>query len=205
MNVCISKGTSKMGPVANYSLPAWKTCPKGFACWKICYAKRYCNVRATAREAYERNLEILENNPDQFWDEIDEAIRMNRFFRPHVSGDCPTYDYAAKVVEEAHKNPHCIIQLFTKRYEFFNEYIKTHGGEFRKAIPNNLKLLYSVDREVECVNPYNVPEVHIMYKDGFCTTGENAIECNGHCIDCFLAETGCIGMKEGDKLVIKQH
>lgn len=117
--ISISKGNSKLGQIPSVSLPAVTTC-RACACAKICYAKKLERLRPTVRKAYQRNLDALIHDPGTYWREVEAAIMMSRFFRFHVSGDIPHYDYLIKMVEIAARNTHCEILCFTKRYEFVN-------------------------------------------------------------------------------------
>ena len=200
IHVSISKGNTKMGAVPSVSLPAIITCRKGCACCKYCYAAKLERLRKTVREAYQRNLEILKSNPKQYWKEVSEAVKTNRFFRFHVSGDIPSYDYFVEMVEVAYWNPHCEILCFTKRYDIVNQYVDNGG-----AIWENLHIIFSADPNLEMDNPYNLPEAHIRFRDGSCTAGEDAVECYGNCTECFLAGCGCWKLKNGEQVVFNQH
>ena len=198
--VSISKGNSKMGQIPSVSLPAVLSCANGCLCASICYAKKLERIYKNVREAYMRNWEILRENPDEYWRQVKEAVSMNRFFRFHVSGDIPTPEYLAKMVETALENPHCDILCFTKQYKFVNDFIG-NGGE----IPGNLHLIFSVWAGMEYENPYNLPEAHVRFKDGSTTAGDNAIECYGNCTDCCVAGCGCWKLANGEQVVFKQH
>ena len=99
-HISISKGNSKMGCVPSVSLPAVETCIV-CACNKKCFAKKIERLRPSVRNAYQKNLSILKENPDVYWREVEAAIMMSRFFRFHVSGDIPDAAYFAKMVEIA--------------------------------------------------------------------------------------------------------
>ena len=118
----ISRGNSKMGSIPSVSLPAIKTC-RSCACNEKCYAHRLERLRPSVRNAYQNNLEVLLNEPDTYWREVEASIMMSRFFRFHVSGDIPDGEYLEKMVEIAGGNPHCQILCFTKRYEVVNAFI----------------------------------------------------------------------------------
>ena len=59
--VSISNGNSKMGKIPSVSLPPILTCPKGTPCAKRCYAKRIYNRYPSVKNAYDKELEALEN------------------------------------------------------------------------------------------------------------------------------------------------
>ena len=117
MKVSISKGNSKMGAIPSVSLPPIITCPKNAPCAKKCYASKLCRLYPTVNKAYQNNLEILRTNPNEYFNQVFNAVRMSRFFRFHVSGDIPNYDYFASMVAIAWDNPHCEILAFTKQYK----------------------------------------------------------------------------------------
>ena len=200
LKVCISKGNSKMGKIPSVSLPSIITCRKGCECCKGCYAAKLERIYKNVRESYQKNLDILINHPDEYWKQIKEAVAKNRFFRFHVSGDIPTYEYLVKMVETATENPNCEILTFTKQYEYANKYLDEHG-EF----PKNLHLILSGWRNFVPENPHNLPEAHVRFKDGYCNAREDAIECFGNCTDCSVAGCGCWKLKKGEQVVFNQH
>lgn len=200
IKVSISKGNTKMGAIPSVSLPAIVTCRKGCKCSKGCYAAKLERIYKNVKESYQRNLKILIEHPDEYWRQIKEAVAKNRFFRFHVSGDIPTYGYLEKMVETASENPNCEILAFTKQYEYANRYLDIHG-EF----PKNLHLILSGWRDFVPENPYNLPEAHVRFKDGYCNAREDAIECFGNCTYCTVAGCGCWKLKKGEQVVFNQH
>ena len=215
MKVNISRGNSKMGAIPSVSLPAIVTCRKDCSCCRktivngktiTCYAAKLMTLRKTVREAWSRNLEILESNPEKYWSDVDRAVKMNRFFRFHVSGDIPNYEYLEQMVETARENPHCEILVFTKRYEYVNKWIYKNGyPDETNGLPKNLHIVLSAWRDFAPENPYKLPEAHVRFKDGSCTAGENAIECYGNCTECSIAGCGCWKLKRGEQVVFNQH
>ena len=137
MPISISKGNSKLGAISSVSLPPVKTC-RVCDCFLKCYAKKYLRIRPNVKRAYENNLNILETDPETYWREVEASIMMSRFFRFHVSGDIPDFDYLGHMVEIAKRNPHCEILCFTKKYELVNEFMDL-CGEF----PLNLHMILS--------------------------------------------------------------
>jgi hypothetical protein len=197
MKVCISIGNGKMGKIPSTSFPPGTTCPH--IC-PGCYATKLCRIYPNVRESYERNWKIWNEDPDEFFRQVKEAVAKNRFFRFHVSGDIPSPDYLERMVETANENPHCQILAFTKRYGFVNDFIR-NGGE----IPKNLHIIFSKWRGFPMENPYNLPEAHIRYKDGETTANDDAIECYGNCTDCSVAGCGCWKLEKGQQVVFNQH
>ena len=198
--VCISKGNTKMGAIPSVSLPAIVTCRKGCKCADKCYAAKLERIYKNVKESYQRNLKILIEHPNEYWSQVKEVVGKNRFFRFHVSGDIPTYEYLEKMVETATENSNCEILTFTKQYEYANKYLDEHG-EF----PKNLHLILSGWRNFVPENPHNLPEAHVRFKDGYCNAREDAIECFGNCTDCSVAGCGCWKLGKGEQVVFNQH
>lgn len=199
MEIKISNGNSKMGKIPSVSLPAGLTCRCDCECNKKCYAKRIERLRPAVRKAYQSNYELLEHDPNTYWREIEASIMMSRFFRFHVSGDIPNISYLEHMIEIAERNPHCEILCFTKKYEIVNEELRWH------SLPENLHLIMSGWRGLNMVNPHNLPEAHVRYKDGTTTAREGAIECSGNCSECAITGGGCWNLKRGEQIIFNEH
>ena len=199
--ISISKGNSKLGQIPSVSLPAVKTC-RMCACSKICYAKKLERLRPTVRKAYQRNLDALIESPDVYWREVEAAIMMSRFFRFHVSGDIPHYDYLVKMMEIAGRNPHCQILCFTKRYEFVNHFVDSCPGQ---EVPSNLHIIFSDWPGTEMPNPHHFPVAYVRFRDGFTQAPSDAQECGGNCTECACTEGGCWNLKRGESVVFNEH
>ncbi len=218
IGVSISKGNSKLGSIYSVSLPPLATC-RECACNKKCYALRYMRRRKNVREAYQNNLKILNEDPDTYWREVEAAIMVSRYFRFHVAGDIPSYEYFEKMVTVAERNAHCKILCFTKKYEIVNEYItNTYMRHLQEspcpscsesiaeiAIPSNLHVIFSVWKGLEPPNVYYLPEAHVRYRDGTTTAGESAIECLGNCTECAITDDGCWNLGYGEQVVFNEH
>lgn len=200
-HVRISKGNAKLGAIPSVSLPSGKTCVKGCGCLKKCYARKFERMRPNVRQAYEQNLRLLTRYPDIYWREVEASIMMSHFFRFHVSGDIPDSIYFAHMIVIAERNNHCEILCFTKRYDIVNQYL-AFGG----VIPKNLHIIFSAWAGMKMDNPYNLPEAHIEYKDGTKTTmSEDIRHCGGNCTQCVQTDGGCWFLKEGEKIMFKEH
>jgi hypothetical protein len=197
--VKISKGNSKLGQIPSVSLPSIKTC-RQCACREKCYAQKLERLRPAVRNAYQHNLQVLVNEPDTYWREVEASVMMSRFFRFHVSGDIPNAEYLKNMVSVASRNPHCEILCFTKRYEMVNEFIRQNG-----ELPSNLHMIFSGWVDLEMVNPFSLPEAHVRYRDGSTTAREDAVECGGNCTECALIEGGCWNLQEGQQVVFNEH
>ncbi len=200
MELKVSPGNIKMGAIPSVSLPAGLTCIPGCICYLLCYARKLERLRPSVRNAYMNNYELLLNDPDKFWMQVEEAVKKARFFRFHVSGDIPDASYFGHMVDVAARNPHCDILCFTKKYAIVNDAI-ANG----MVLPKNLHVLFSVWRDIPYENPYELPEAHIRYRDGFTTSSPSAVECGGNCTNCAVTDGGCWGLRSGGQVVINQH
>lgn len=200
MNVKISSGNSKMGAIPSVSLPAGVTCRQDCECSKKCYAKRLERMRPSVHQAYQHNYDLLTHDSDTYWREVEASIMMSRFFRYHVSGDIPDNVYFAHMIEIAEHNPHCEMLCFTKKYNLVNDHL-----DFGGTIPKNLHIIFSGWRGMKMVNPYNLPEAHVRYKDGTTTARENAKPCGGNCTECAITDGGCWTAKHGEQVVFDEH
>lgn len=200
MNVKISNGNAKMGAIPSVSLPAGVTCRSDCECSKKCYAKRLERMRPSVRQAYKHNYDLLNSDPNTYWREVEASIMMSRFFRFHVSGDIPDAAYFEHMVDIARTNTHCEILCFTKKYDIVNSHINIIG-----KLPKNLHIIFSGWRDIEMVNPYNLPEAHVRYRDGSTTAREDAKLCGGNCTECAITDGGCWTAKHGEQVVFNEH
>ena len=200
MNVKISNGNAKMGAIPSVSLPAGVTCRSDCECSKKCYAKRLERMRPSVRQAYKHNYDLLNSDPNTYWREVEASIMMSRFFRFHVSGDIPDATYFEHMVDIARTNTHCEILCFTKKYDIVNSHINIIG-----KLPKNLHILFSGWHDIEMVNPYNLPEAHVRYRDGSTTAREDAKMCGGNCTECAITDGGCWTAKHGEQVVFNEH
>ena len=197
--VSISRGNSKMGAIPSVSLPPVVTCPAGVPCNKKCYACKICRLRATVRAAYDRNLEILSTDPEAYWLDVRRAVKMSAYFRFHVSGDIPHYDYLLHMVETAKNAPHCQILCFTKRYEWINMFINENG-----ALPENLHMIFSEWGDSWTVpNPHKLPTSRVIFKGEAVPDGVKV--CGGNCYECACRGVGCWELKSGETIAFFEH
>lgn len=200
MNVKISNGNAKMGAIPSVSLPAGVTCRSDCECSKKCYAKRLERMRPSVRQAYKHNYDLLNSDPNTYWREVEASIMMSRFFRFHVSGGIPDAAYFEHMVDIARTNTHCEILCFTKKYDIVNSHINIIG-----KLPKNLHIIFSGWHDIEMVNPYNLPEAHVRYRDGSTTAREDAKLCGGNCTECAITDGGCWTAKHGEQVVFNEH
>lgn len=193
----ISKGNSKMGAIPSVSLPACITCNPDAPCFKKCYARRL-NRYTNVKNAYQNNLDLLNEDWMEYWRQLREQVKTARFFRYHVSGDIPNKGYFKEMVITACKNPNTQFLAFTKQYDIVNNYIDIVGG-----LPNNLKIIFSNWGDWKCKNPYNLPQCEIIFKGQ--EIPENYKLCGGNCTDCACRGVGCWELKNGEIIAIKEH
>ena len=199
MNISISNGNSKMGEIRNVSLPAGLTCGN-YPCREKCYALRMERRYPTVREAYQKNYDVLQSDPDTYWREVEGSIMLSRFFRFHVSGDIPDATYLRRMVEVAERNRHCEILCFTKRYDLVNSFLQSGHG-----FPKNLHIIFSVWVGLEMANPFLLPEAHVIYRDGTTTARPDAKVCEGNCAECAITGEGCWTLQRGEQVVFHEH
>lgn len=197
--VRISQGNSKLGAIPSVSLPSVKTC-RQCACREKCYAQKLERLRPAVRNAYQHNLEVLINEPETYWREVEASVMMSRFFRFHVSGDIPTAEYLVNMVDVAVRNPHCEILCFTKRYELVNAFIEKNG-----SLPDNLHMIFSGWVGLEMANPFSLPEAHVRYRNGSTTARDGALECGGNCTECAITDGGCWNLRSGQQVIFNEH
>lgn len=196
--VSISKGNSKLGSIPSVSLPACITCNPNAPCFRLCYAAKITRLYKTVKSAYENNLNILNNDPGLYWEQVKQAAQTARFFRYHVSGDIPNMEYLEKMIETAEELPHTNFLAFTKQFDIVNLFLYKGG-----AIPENLKIIFSNWGDWKCSNPYNLPQCEVILK------GSEPLQdwkiCGGNCTACACAGIGCWELKNGETIAIYQH
>lgn len=202
--VSISRGNIKMGSIPSVSLPPIITCPAGCPCSKKCYAAKICKLRPNVRNAYQNNLDILNDDWSEYWKQVNSAVKMSRFFRFHVSGDIPNAAYFKEMVITAKNNPACEILAFTKRYEIVNNYIDAFGN-----IPKNLHVIFSLWNpawNATVKNPHNLPVSAVIFKDYYLGYADNFCKiCPGNCFECAARGVGCWTLDAGETIAFYEH
>ena len=202
MKVSISKGNNKMGAIPSVSLPPVITCPKGAPCATKCYAAKLCRIYPSVRNAYQNNLDILNEDWNGYWQQVRTAVSMSRYFRFHVSGDIPNAAYFKEMVITAIQNPHTQILAFTKQYDIVNNYIDVFG-----ALPENLRIIFSrwdSAWNVHIHNPHNLPMSAVIFK-GVANQIEFEKICGGNCTECACQGIGCWELKNGETIAFYEH
>lgn len=196
--VSISAGNKKMGAIPSVSLPACTTCNPDAPCFKECYAVKVARIYSTARAAYARNLDILNDDWTEYWRQVRAAVAMTKYFRFHVSGDIPNAAYFKELVITACMYPGTKILAFTKQYKIVNNYINIVGG-----IPSNLQVIFSNWGAWKCENPHGLPTCEVIFKGE--KPAENWKICGGNCTQCACAGVGCWELKNGETIAIYKH
>ena len=204
VKIHISNGNNKLGAIMNISLPPVVTCPNCSSCAKYCYAIRSSNRFTDTAMGWNENYVLFLTDPNRYFAEISKAVKTQRFFRWHVSGDIVNGSYLAGMIQVAIDNPKVEFLAFTKAYQIVNATIDNGA-----VIPSNLHLLFSAAPGVEMPNPYNIPECHINFADPalntYCGGAEYEYHCTGNCTECAINGYGCFFLKPGDVTIINQH
>jgi hypothetical protein len=204
VKIHISAGNMKLGAIMNISLPPVATCHNCSSCKNYCYAVRSYNRLPDTAAAWNENYWLFISNPDKYFNEISKAVKLQRFFRWHVSGDIIDYDYFKGMIRVALENPKVEFLAFTKAYDIVNRCIEC-GWE----IPENLHLLFSAAPGNKMENPHRIPECHINFEDPalntYCGGAEYEYHCTGNCTECAINGCGCFFLKPGDVTIINQH
>ena len=196
--ISISPGNSKMGFIPSISLPPVVTCAKGCTCAKKCYAAKLCRIYPSVRNAYQRNLDILNSNDLDYWYQVDKAVKMTKYFRFHVSGDIVDSHYFNWMTVIAEQNPGTTILAFTKQYKIVNDYLDITGH-----LPENLKIIFSEWPGMPIENPHNLPVAHVIFR-GLDPSDDWKI-CGGNCSECACRGVGCWELKNGEHIAFYEH
>lgn len=199
LHVSISHGNTKTGPVASVSLLPYLTCPGCCAetCGPDCYAGKLANLRPTVLQAWARNTAILLERPAQFWEEVRQAVAASRYFRFHVSGDIPSREYLAEMIQTAKDNPGTEILAFTKRFGWIAETVEA------EPLPKNLHVLLSGWTNLQPLNPHNLPETNVYGRHE--EPRPSWLQCGGNCFSCACRGVGCWQAGAGDVIAFRLH
>lgn len=160
----ISVSGSKVGDVANFSLPPVITCNHDAPCIDDgCYAVKAYPVYPTSRTAQEINLALLgEGRYDQFEQEIGKLFdpknkKQMKYFRFFVSGDVFSKKLMDSIINIANKHHGVNFWMYTKQYALLINYIG--------KIPDNLTVLVSCWGDF-CPSLYDPKGPNKRVKDG---------------------------------------
>lgn len=199
IKITISSGNAKIGKVLNVSILPVYTCGHCKECKRYCYDVRDClRFPGNVLNARVKNTVLMEKDLDGFFDQIDKKMsrrRKNKVFRWHVGGDIPSPEYFERMIENARNHPDFVIWTYTKEYEIVNEYVRTHGGDRKIAIPSNLSIMFSEWDGVPVINPYGFPVFSTRLEGGNKNHGDDYFEslykCPGACKICLESGRGC--------------
>lgn len=196
--ISISKGNSKMGFIPSVSLPPIVTCAAGCKCAKKCYAAKLCKLRPNVRKAYQGNLDALLEDEENYWYQVNHAVKMAKYFRFHVSGDIVDYHYFESMVLTAERNPGTNILAFTKQYDIVNQYLDIFG-----YLPENLKIIFSAWPGMPMDNRHNMPVANVIFRGS--EPADNWKICGGNCSECACRGVGCWELKKGEHIAFYEH
>lgn len=195
--ISISPGNNKMGYIPSVSLPPVVTCANGCKCAQKCYAARLCKIRKTVRNAYDRNLDILTQDPAAYWLQVKAAAMVTKYFRFHVSGDIVNADYFRNMCQLARELPGTTFIAFTKKYNLINECLNS------QELPGNLKIIFSAWPGMPMENPHNLPVANVIFKGQ--QPADNWKICGGNCAECACRGVGCWELRPGEQIAFYEH
>ena len=149
----ISMKGSKVGDIANFSLPPVETCNKQSPCIHDgCYAIKAYGMYPASRVAMDVNLALLRQGGKMFrrlraqlklalknkFKKNVGAIKEGeiiKYFRFHVSGDIFSPEYLKLMIQIANDNKHVGFWTYTKQYAILDK--------FKDQIPDNLSIIVS--------------------------------------------------------------
>ena len=150
-----------------------------------------------------KNSAIHKADPKRFWYEVDAQIKANYVteLRLNVGGDLSDDDFLW-VYKLGCCNPKTKILFFTKNYKGINKFLEKNEDSF----PDNVRPIMSAWCGMEMVNPFNLPQSHVLYEDGKTTAPEyGAYYCGGNCSECAFKGEGCWTLKKGEHVIFKAH
>ena len=202
LKVSISTGNVKIGHVMNVSLAPVLTCgPMCKFCIRICYDIKACLQYPNVLLARARNTALALYNRKEYFAQIEKAIqrrKANFYFRWHVGGDIPDYDYFDNMVRIAKTYKHFTFWTYTKQYHIVNKWIAENGN-----LPDNLCVMFSEWKTkdengniiaVPFLNPYKMPVFSVRFQEE--AIPQNVFKCPGNCNICKEHKTGCIGKQD---------
>jgi len=202
VHVKLMKGNAKTGKeVWTVSLAPIIDCQNCSGCKAKCYDIRNDCIYPQVIESRAKNSALHRLDIERYWAEIEEQIREKKvsFLRINVGGDV-SFEDMEFIRAIAERNPNCRILFFTKNYGDANYFL----GMYK--MPENMHMIFSRWNGMECENPYEIPESHVLWADGETTAPMyGAYFCQGNCGHCFLGDEGCPNLKRGEHVVFNAH
>lgn len=177
-SIVISKGNTKIGSIANVSLPPIASCQKDVPCAKTgCYSLKAYRRFRNVREARQHNWDVLNKEPDRFFEDIEHYIikKKPQYFRWHVDGDIPSQAYLDKMIALAEEFPAVKMLAFTKNYSLD-----------LSRLPQSLTIIPSLWTQYGPIEKYSDRPVAWMYDES-----QPDGRLRGHYFECSGACTGC--------------
>jgi hypothetical protein len=133
----ISKGNKKV-QAGIFNLPCKKTCKKGLACQKYCYAQKAERLYPQVKPCRENNLK--ESKRKDFIPKMIELItkQKSKYFRIHEAGDFYSKWYIIQWYTIIRALPDVKFYAYTKRDDLFSKLLLI-------LKPKNLTLILSLD------------------------------------------------------------
>ena len=209
-HVNIHNGNAKTGAHCyTVSLAPILDCTNCANCCNDCYDIRNVLRLTTVVNDRAKNSAIHELDIERYWKEINLQIKAKYIeeLRINVGGDL-TYEDFGYIQAICQDNPMTHVLFFTKNYDDFNRWLDEGN-----VIPENMHVIYSCWKGVEMKNPYNLPESHVLWKDGTTTAPKyGARYCTGDCSECYfncksnkIEEAGCWTLRKGEHVVFSAH
>ena len=201
--VTLQAGNEKTGKNCyTTSLSPILDCVNCSECHRYCYDIRNdCRFDDVMR-IRARNSALREVNPVRFWARIGELVAENYVeqLRINVGSDLRDKDFRYVNMLVANPNPRCDILFFTKNYKGLNEFLSND------KFFDNVHAIVSRWQGMECNNMFNLPESHVLWKDGSTTAPEfGAYYCRGNCTACHFKGEGCWVLNKGEHVIFLAH
>lgn len=143
------------------------------------------------------NLALFLRDKTAFANAVKAAVFNDSIIRWHESGDIVSADYFQIMVEIANFYPRKRFYAYTKKYDIVNDYIAKNG-----ALPSNLVVIFSADKNLEMCNPFRLPIACIDFGNGEKVDG---FKCPDKCTECAMRGVGCMSLKSGESVVFTAH
>ena len=193
----IQRGNSKTGAIPCINMPMLITCPAGAACRSYCYVGKECRYKNQPTFRYNSgNLALFLRDKTTFASAVKAAVFNDAIIRWHESGDIVSADYFQIMAEIANFYPCKKFYAYTKKYDIVNSYIANN------ALPQNLVVIFSADKNLAMDNPYDLPVAKIDFGNGEKVDG---FKCPDKCTECAMNGVGCMNLKRGETVVFAAH
>lgn len=177
LKVKVSLGNTKIGATPNISQPAGLSCAPGVACLhEGCYAVNTSRRYPNARDAWQYNFDLANEDIYQFADSLNEWLKKKRppYFRFHVSGDFIDQIYYEALREVTIYNPDTKFLAFTKQFTL----------NFRQNDPDNFKIVWSMWPSMPLPTGYKLWPKSWLWEDPRRPKDLPYIFCPGNCETC---------------------